>query len=406
MIKQALDFLKDPFQRALIIALLVIGAWALFHAYETPSTEMPASPVLDSNQSLAVHFFYLPGCPHCAEQKPFNEKLKAEFPGVQWLEHDITIESESRLFAQMIQENGLPNPNYGVPMTVIAGKAVVGWQSEQTTGQQLRQMIQNSLESNPAEVVPASGQNDFETELPIIGKTDLKSLSLPVLAILLGLVDGFNPCAMWVLIYLIALVLSLNDKRRLWLLVGTFVLASGILYFLFMAVWLNVFLFLGFLRPITILVGLLALGGGILSIKEFIQTKGALTCKVGGEEGKKKTMNQVEQLINSPLTIATLAGIVLLAFAVNSVEFACSAAIPAVFTQVLALSNISAIEHYAYILLYVLFFMLDDLIIFGLAAFAVSTSVGEKYAKYCKFIGGALMTLIGLILLFAPQLLS
>ena len=136
------------------------------------------------------------------------------------------------------------------------------------------------------------------------------------------------------------------------------------------------------------------------------QTKGALTCKVSVEEDKKKTMNQVEKLINSPLTIATLTGIVFLAFAVNSVEFACSAAIPAIFTQVLALSNISAIEHYVYILLYVLFFMLDDLIIFGLAAFAVNSSFGDKYAKYCKLIGGIILIALGAILLFAPNLLG
>ncbi len=217
--------------------------------------------------------------------------------------------------------------------------------------------------------------------------------------------DGFNPCAMWVLVYLIALVMELNDRKRIWLIVGSFVLASGVLYFLFMTAWLNAFLVLGFLRPVTITVGLFALGAGVLGLKEYFETKGALVCKVSGEDDKTKTMDKVRQLVSAPLTWATFAGIVALAFVVNSVEFVCSSAIPAVFTQVLALTNLEWWQHYAYIALYDLFFMLDDLIIFGLAAFAVSSGVGEKYAKQCKLIGGIIMLVLGLLLLFAPHLL-
>jgi hypothetical protein len=172
-----------------------------------------------------------------------------------------------------------------------------------------------------------------------------------------------------------------------------------------MAAWLNAFLLLSYFRPITIIVGLIALGGGILSVKEYIETKGQLVCKIGDEEGKKKTMTQVEELISAPLTFAVVIGIVVLAFVINSVEFVCSSAIPAVFTQILALSNLSAFEHYLYILLYDIFFMLDDLIVFGLAAFAVSGGFGEKYARYCKIIGGIILVSLGAVLLFAPQML-
>jgi hypothetical protein len=185
------------------------------------------------------------------------------------------------------------------------------------------------------------------------------------------------------------------------------VLASGVLYFIFMAAWLNAFLFIGYFRPVTIAVGLVALGGGILSMKEFVQNpQGVLECKVTGAAGKKKTMSDIQRLMSSPITVATIAGIVALAFAINSVEFVCSAALPAIFTQVLALSGVGMLEHYAYMLLYVFFFMLDDLVIFGLAAMAISTEWGQKYAGYCKVIGGAIMLVLGAVLLFAPQILS
>jgi len=210
---------------------------------------------------------------------------------------------------------------------------------------------------------------------------------------------------MWVLVYLIALLINVGDKKKIWVIVGSFVLASGLLYFLFMTAWLNVFLLLGYIKTVTVIIGLVALGGGILSLKEYLTTKGALTCKVGDEKSHEKTMGKMQEIIAKPLSIAVIFAIFALAFVVNSVEFVCSAAIPAVFTQILALSNISTLAQYSYILLYVLFFMLDDLIIFGLAAFAVNSSFGEKYSKYCKALGGIILVLLGILLLFAPHLL-
>jgi hypothetical protein len=172
-----------------------------------------------------------------------------------------------------------------------------------------------------------------------------------------------------------------------------------------MTAWLNAFLIIGYLRPVTIIIGLLAIGFGIDGIREYVTTKGALVCKVGDMKSKKRTISKMEKIVFSPITLATILGIIALAFVVNSIEFACSSAIPAVFTQVLALSDLPALQYYAYILLYDFFFMLDDLIIFGLAAFAINTAIGDRYAKYCKLVGGLLLLALGIVLAFVPQLL-
>jgi hypothetical protein len=83
------------------------------------------------------------------------------------------------------------------------------------------------------------------------------------------------------------------------LIVGSFVLASGVLYFLFMTAWLNAFLYIGYLRPVTIVIGLVALGGGMLQVREVIQTKGAVVCKVTDEESRKKTMTRVQKIVSA-----------------------------------------------------------------------------------------------------------
>ena len=175
-------------------------------------------------------------------------------------------------------------------------------------------------------------------ELPLVGEIDASRFSLPVLAVVLGLVDGLNPCAMWVLVYLISLILSLRDRRKIWLLVGTFVAASGILYFLFMTAWLNAFLLLGYIRYLTLVVGFFALWVGVTDLYETIRQRGAdEACQVGDLESKQQTVSRIKKVVMAPLTFGSFLAVIGLAFLVNSIEFLCSAAIPAVYTHILSL---------------------------------------------------------------------
>ncbi len=271
--------------------------------------------------------------------------------------------------------------------------------------------VETGLEDiSPADETEPPSEPDFPppstiVDIPFIGEIDAKDFSIPVLAVILGLVDGLNPCAMWVLVYLISLVTTLKDHRKIWLIVGSFVLASGVLYFLFMTAWLNAYLFMGYVRQLTLLVGFFALWAGMVSIYESIKSRGQPICEIGNSESKSKTMARIKKVALSPLSIGSFFAIVALAFVVNSIEFLCSAAIPAVFTYILSISPLSTLQYYMYILLYDFFFMFDDLLIFGTAAFAATSILGEKYAVYTKPIGGVIMLGIGIVLIFFPSIL-
>jgi len=241
--------------------------------------------------------------------------------------------------------------------------------------------------------------------LPVFGAIRLADFSLPALAVLLGLADGFNPCAMWALVYLLSLLVTLQDRRKIWLLVGSFVLASGVLYFLFMTAWLNAFLLLGYLRPLTITIGAGALVIGLLDLRAFVLTRGAPVCAVGSSEIKRQTMGRMERLVAAPLSVASFFGVVALAFTVNAIEFVCSAGLPAIFTHTLSLRQLSAPQYYGYILLYDFFFMLDDLLIFSLAAFTLRTTMASGYVQYGKLVGGIVLVGLGLVMLLAPEML-
>jgi thiol-disulfide isomerase/thioredoxin len=397
LISGVADFLKSPFNRYLVVGLLLLGAFALFAGLG----EQP----LPQGKEFTVHVFYLPTCPHCAEQKPIINELSQEMANVSFVMYDASTPEGSALFYSLASEAGLDISRLGVPTTFVGKKALVGVHSKQEIMAEIINCQTNcAKEKSETESYQPGATALKEFDVPFIGRTDLTTVSLPLLAIILGLIDGFNPCAMWVLVYLIGLLLEVNDKKKAWVIVGCFVLASGILYFLFMTAWLNAFLLIGYVRAITILIGVIALGGGVVSLKEYFTTKGALACKVGDEESHEKTVSRMRDIVLQPLTIPLVISIVTLAFVVNSIEFVCSSAIPAVFTQVLALNELPTMHYYAYIALYDIFFTLD-LVILGVLTLAFGSMLGEKYAKYCKLIGGVIMAALGLIMLFAPQLL-
>jgi len=390
--QQVKDFLGVPFNRYLVVALLAVGAIAY--------TYTPAEPTADKESF--IHFFYLPTCPHCSEQHSFNEYLENRY-GIDIGKHDVSTPEEARHFTKVCSDYNLRGL---VPTTIVGDHVFVGYDEE--IGHKIEEAVKNCLEGECETQIEhtCTEKETYVVALPLLGETDLRAYSLPALAVMLGLIDGFNPCAMWVLVYLIALVMEVQSRRRIWFIVGTFVLASGILYFLFMTAWLNAFLLIGYLKIVTMLIGLVALGGGILHLKEYIEKKGAVECKVGDAEGRRNTMSRMDELVHSPMTIPTVVGIIALAFVVNSIEFACSAALPAIFTQILALSNLSAIQYYGYILLYDIFFMLDDFIIFSLAVISINAmATNERYIKISRVLGGVLMIGIGAILLFAPHIL-
>jgi hypothetical protein len=264
----------------------------------------------------------------------------------------------------------------------------MGFESAETTGRELLALAADNT------AMVRSDAKATRISLPLLGEIDPSQYSLPVLTALMGLSDGFNPCAMWVLIYLISLIAGIKDQRKIWWLVGTFVLASGILYFLFMTAWLNTFLILGYIRPLTQIVALLAIGFGANQLFELAEARGVIACKVDNVEYRQRTMKMMRDIVAAPIGLGSLILVIGIAFAVNSIEFICSAALPALYTHVLALTNMSKGLYYSYITLYVAFFMLDDLIIFGFAAFAAQKIIDTRYAAFSRAAGG--LILIGL----------
>ncbi|MGP0592990.1 NrdH-redoxin [Nitrospira sp. T9] len=363
-----------------------------------------------------LEVFVRQGCPHCENAKSYLTRLKQQYPKLTVTIRGIGEDPQALLRLKALAAK-LGITQLGVPAFYARGVLLIGFESAETTGKQLEELLGrpppdagNSSEGAcPLEpdmpCPPVSTQSDAgvtSVQVPFFGDWTLPELGLPLFTVFLGLLDGFNPCAMWVLLFLLALLANLRDRRKMFLLAGTFVLVSGVVYFAFMAAWLNVFLFIGYMRIIQVLMGGLAVGIGLLNVKEFWAFGQGPSLTIP-ESVKPGLYARIRKILAAEHLSQAFIGILVLATLVNMVEFVCTAGFPALFTQVLSQQGLTTLEYYGYLGLYNLAYVADDAVMVTIAVITLShRKLQEREGRWLKLISGLVMLGLGLLLLFAP----
>ncbi|NIL97251.1 MAG: hypothetical protein GTO53_06650 [Planctomycetales bacterium] len=233
----------------------------------------------------------------------------------------------------------------------------------------------------------------------------VQRVGLPALTLAVGLVDGFNPCAMWVLLFLLSLLVNLKDRWRILVIAGTFILISGLAYFAFMAAWLNVFLFVGYLRPIQIALGMIAIAVGSIHIKDFFAFHRGFSLSIP-EAAKPGIYARTRRIITAENLVGALIGAAVLAVMVNVVELLCTAGLPALYTEILTMQNLPSWQNYAYLALYNVCYMFDDTLMVGMVVITLSRhKLQENQGRWLKLLSGVIITILGGIMIIKPELL-
>lgn len=370
---------------------------------------------VEALESVKLYLFYSRTCPHCASEKVFLEELQKKYSNLEVEMFEVTkSETNSNLLSDV--KKALGTENSYVPYTVIGNIGLTGY--NENIGSQIEHFVKKFSSEKVTDIVKAvqNGEdiNHILTEetkdveeapitVPILGEIDPKGISLPILAIVMGGIDGFNPCAMWVLLFLISMLIGMKDEKKKWILGITFLVTSALIYLLFMVSWLKIAVSVTSIVWVQRVIALVALLAGFWNLYSFFKAKDA-GCLVVKEEKRKKTLSKIKKIAGEKSFFFALLGVVTLAISVNIVELACSAGLPLVFTQVLALNHLTVLENASYLFLYILFFLLDDLIVFFIAMITMKVSgVSNKYAKYSHLIGGIIMALIGVLLFVKPE---
>jgi glutaredoxin len=361
---------------------------------------------VDSVGVADLQVFVGTGCPHCERALGWLEDLRVRDPGLRIEVFDVVTDGEGlEALRQLARQHGLGGVT--VPTFVVRGQTVhVGFGEPETTGRVLEALLADTLTaSSPENGIgrgPASTLGPAVT-IPVLGVVALDDVGLPAFTIVLGLLDGFNPCAMWVLLFLISMLLHVPSRARMALVGGVFVAVSGLVYFAFMAAWLNVFLFLGMARGIQVTLGVVALVLGGLNVKDFLWMGRGPSLGIP-ESAKPSIYARVRKIITADRLGPALASVVVLALLVNTVELLCTAGLPALYTRVLTMRELSVWTYHAYLVLYNLCYMLDDGIMLTVAVVTLSHHrLQEKGARWLKLVSGAVMVGLGVLLLIEPK---
>jgi hypothetical protein len=231
-------------------------------------------------------------------------------------------------------------------------------------------------------------------------------MSLPLLTLVLAGLDAFNPCAFFILLFLLSLLVHARSRPRMLVIGGVFVLVSGLIYFLFMAAWLNVFLLAGRLRWITLVAALLAISFAVINIKDYFRFRSGVTLSIP-DAARPGLFGRMRGLLNANSLPAMLTATVALAITANGYELLCTAGFPMVYTRVLTLNELGTSSYYLYLAFYNAVYVLPLIVIVGLfVATLGSRKLSEDEGRMLKLASGLMMLGLGGVLLVAPASLS
>lgn len=378
---------------------------------------IPFNIKADENE-IRLYLFHQNGCPHCEAELEFLESIEDDYPTLEIIKYEVSSNAMNySLYSKVMRKTGI-NEN-GVPFTMIGTDYFVGFDENTGSDEEIKKSIEKFLKSDNYKDIISMVKNDedlsdikYNTDLdaektiPILGKINAKKVSLPLVAIIMGAIDGFNPCAMWVLLFLITMLFNMKDKKKMWILGLTFLTTSALVYLLIMASWLKVAVSFTTIKWVRILIALVAFIGGVINLNSFrISVKEHTDgCTVVEDKKRKKIFKKIKEIVHEKKFILSLVGIITLAVSVNLIELACSAGLPLVFTQILALNELSTLEYSIYMIIYILFFLLDDVVIFVASMITLNTKgISSKYGKYSHLVGGIIMVLIAILMIFKPE---
>lgn len=364
----------------------------------------------DGEPQIRLYFFWSLTCPHCLAAQAHVNALPALRPWVVLQAFELSRNPDNaRRFQAIVERSGAPPEAVGVPAFLFCGEMHFGWESDASTGARLRAGLDacraRVVAGQPAApVVPAAPEEIID--IPLFGAIDAAALSLPMLTLVLGGLDAFNPCAFFVLLFLLSMMAHQKSRARMLTIGGIFVTVSGLMYFAFMAAWLNVFQLFGHLAWITLAAGILAVLVGAVNIKDFFRFEKGFTLSIPASR-KPDLFRRTRAILAAERLPAIIAATVLLATVANFYELLCTTGFPMVYTRVLTLTDLPAASRYAYLALYNLIYVLP------LAAIVVAFSrtfgtrrLSEREGRLLKLLSGLMMLELGGMLLVAPELLS
>ena len=325
----------------LLIALIPLNIYAISKEYTDVAYKITNSKIEEGKINL--YFFRMDGCPHCAEEEIWLKDIKENYNDyLNVYEYEVKNNKTNRKYYNDVKKTLNDDVTKSVPYTVIGKTYFVGF--SEAVGVQIENKIKELINDN----VNNENINNEDVKIPILGNVNKKKVSIPLVAMILGAVDGFNPCAMWILLLLINMCISIKDKKKMRIVGFTFILSSGLVYFLSM---LGIGFILDFSTVIYIrnIIAILAIILGIYNLYVYIKTRKDTGCHVMKKEKRKSIITRINKILANKSLILMILGTTVLSVSVNLVELACSLGFPTIFLEILTLNKIIGLNKVLYL---------------------------------------------------------
>ncbi len=349
---------------------------------------------VDSNNSVTIHFFDDRLCPVCSSAKEFTQLLVEEYDG----EIDLHIYpiTDTQEFHRIAEEYGVEDYNIMAP-TIFIGDNF--FQFRDFTSRH-EEMITEAVEGKIVE------DDCCVVTIPLINKEiDISGWSLPFITIVLGSLDGFNVCSIGALILVLSIVLVLNSRRKIFIYGGLFIFTAVAIYGTLVFAWGKLFeALIGHLEIMRMIVGVAALFGGAYFAKQFWKFfKYGPTCQSSNSILAKKATERLQNAFkkSGKGSFLIASSIVFFAAVITIVELPCSIGVPMVFTSILVENELSLISYTTYILTYLFFYMLIELIVFAGAVLTKKIWFsGSRVITWITFVGAVVLFYLAFYYLF------
>jgi cytochrome c biogenesis protein CcdA/glutaredoxin len=369
----------------------------------TPGAGWAGSPRSeDSGTEVELTLFWGAGCPHCAAEKAWLADAVVEYPQLTVRQYEVFHDADNRaLLDKTAEEMGFEV--IGVPVTLIRDRHWVGW--SEATRDEIAAEIRNPGGAEPVGAEPAKGKTS-RVDVPLVGDVTVSSDSLVASTLVIGFVDGVNPCSLWVISVLLAIVVRTGSRRRVVAIGSAFLVVTAAMYALYMAGIYSAMGVVAHLGAVQLVVAVLAGLFGVVAVKDYFAYKVGLSFTIP-DSSKPGLYKRMRAAAGHQQLLPALAATTGLAVGVSLLETPCTAGFPVLWTGLLEANGVGAAEAVLLFLLYMLPFLLDEMVVFVVAVFTLRvTKMQERHGRLLKLVGGTMMLALAVAVVVDPAAMS
>jgi cytochrome c biogenesis protein CcdA/glutaredoxin len=359
-----------------------------------------------ASDEVTIIVFWGDGCPHCATEHAFLEELTAEFPAVAVEDYEVWYHPENmRRFEDTAREYGVEP--MGVPTTFFGAHVWIGF--DDRVAAEIRTAVEAAVggaEADDADTDDAAVADESASvlNLPILGSVDVANVPLVAATVAIGLVDGFNPCSLWALSVLLALVVRGGSRARIAAVGGTFLMVTATIYGAFILGAYGALSLVSHLDWVRVAVASVALVFGLVNVKDYVWFQSGPSLSIP-ERSKPALFERMRGVaLGEKSLLLAVVGTAGLAAGVAVLELPCTAGFPVLWANLVSEAGLGQQATMGLLGVYLGFYLLDELIVVVVVVAAMrATKLQERHGRVLKLVSGALMIALATVLVVAPQ---